>query len=353
MNVKQDKTLSDVCNYLKNVIIKQPPNDFIVNEQFRIGLSDGEIITGINAFRTFLHQLYDKIVADNPKIGIEEFAAVLYFIGIQGGLKTERQAELAVRGSDLLIKTKKHSVPHQTMKKMSAKRVSEIFVFLSSLGFSFTDIDYTKPVKLSDTGVFRVSSENDLNLIIGLKLLAKAQEHLDGDRDRLQNGFMRCDFQSLASQVPILPDMCMVNYADTQPADIKDWLLSLDQLLTNNGCRINAEIMDYARMEYWQGKRLVCMVHLGINECAIAPSTKKIKTLDNIAPTLSDSFLKALKEDGCECGRGCKKGPFRILHQGVEYLSCNNPPHKAAGFLIPLHDTANLQIVRQWIEQEL
>jgi len=353
MTIKQNQELSDVCTYLKNVVIKHTPDDFIINEQFRFGLSDAEILAGINAFRTFLYQLYDKIAAEDSKIGIDEFAAVLYFIGIQGELESQKKRELSVRGSDLLIKTKKNSVPHQTMKKMSAKRVTEIFMFLSGLDFSFADIDYTKPIKLSETGVFCLSSEKDSDVIVGLKLLAKAQEHLDGDRDRLQNGFMRCDFQSLASEVPILPDMKMVNYADTQPPDVKDWLLDLDKLLTDNGCRINAEIMDYARMEYWKGKQLMCTVHLGITECKIAPSTKKIKTLDDIASVLPDAFVAALKEDGCECGRGCKKGPFRILHNGEEYLSCINPPHKPAGFLVPLHNEDSRKIIRRWIEEEL
>ena len=198
MATKQNQALSDVCTYLKNVVIKHTPDDFIVNEQFRFGLSDAEILAGINAFRTFLYQLYDKIAAENSQIGIDEIAAILYFTGIQGEFETQEKHELAVRGSDLLIKTKKNSVPHQTMKKMSAKRVAEIFVFLSGLGLSFTGIDYTKPVKLSETGVFHLSNKNDADMIAGLKLLAKAQEHFDGDRDRLQNGFMRCDFQSLA-----------------------------------------------------------------------------------------------------------------------------------------------------------
>ena len=353
MATKQNQALSDVCTYLKNVVIKHTPDDFIVNEQFRFGLSDAEILAGINAFRTFLYQLYDKIAAENSQIGIDEIAAILYFTGIQGEFETQEKHELAVRGSDLLIKTKKNSVPHQTMKKMSAKRVAEIFMFLSGLGLSFADIDYTKPIKLSETGVFRLSNKNDSDMIVGLKLLAKAQEHLDGDRDRLQNGFMRCDFQSLASEVPILPDMKMENYADTQPPDVKKWLLDLDKLLTDSGCRINAEIMGYARVEYWKGKQLVCTVHLGIDECKIAPGTKKIKTLDDIAPVLPDTFLEALKEDGCECGRRCKKGPFKIVHNGAEYLSCNNPPHKPAGFLVPVHDADNRKIIYKWLEKEV
>jgi len=345
------KTLTDTCNYLKNVIIKPTPDDFIACEMFRFGLSNEEIIAGINAFRTFLYQLYDKIAANDTSIGIDEFAAVLYFMGAQG--KLENRRELIVRGSDLLIKTKKNSVPHQTMKKMSGKRAAEIFTFLSEIGFRFTDIDYSKPIKLSDTGIFHVSYENDSNVIVGLKLLAKAQEHLTGDRDRLQNGFMRCDFYSLASETPIDPNMKMENFVDTQPPDVKEWLIGIDKLLASNGCYTVSEIWDYARVFYWKNKRMVCAVHLGIHECTIAPSTKNIKSLDDIASTLPEDFVKALKEDGCTCGRECKKGPFTISHNGVDYLSCNNPPHKAAGFLIPLGNAESRRIIREWIESEV
>ena len=348
------ENLTDVCTYFKNVIIKHTPDDFTVVEQFRYGLTDEEIIAGINAFRTFLYELYDRISAENPKIDIGEFAAMLYFMGVQGRLETEPRRELIVCGNDLLAKTKRKSQPHQVMKKMSAKRVAEIFEFLSEMGFYFEEIDCSMPIKLSETGMFYVTNENDSNLIVGIKLIAKAQENMPTEWDRLQNGFMRCDFYPLASEVPKNHDMNMVNFANTQPNDIKEWLLDLDKLLTDNDCYSEAEIWDYATITYTsrKTKKMVCRVDLKISGSTITPNTRNVKCLDEITPKLSAAFLSALKDDSCACGRGCKKGPYRISYKDEEYLSCNNPPHKPSGFNIPLSNADDRKVLRKWIVLE-
>ena len=346
--------LVDVCNYLKGVIISHTPDNFTVVDSFRHGLTDVEINAGINVFRTFLYAMYDKIAADNFPI-INELSALLYFLGVQGRLETEPKFKLTVISNDLLIKTKKNSVPHQTMKKMSGKRVAELFKFLSEMGFCFENIDYSKSVKLSETGNFYVTNENDSVLLIGLKLLAKAQEHMATDRDRLQNGFMRCDFYPLASETPINHDMNMVNFIDTQPPEIKDWLMSLDKMLIDNDCYTDAEIWNYATITYTsrKSKKMICHIDMEISECKITPNTINVKCLDEIASLLPDEFIKALKEDGCTCGRNCKKGPYRISHNGKEYLSCNNPPHKTSGFNISLNNAESRRIIQEWIELEL
>ena len=349
------ENLKDICTYLKALIIKNTPKDFTAVNQFRYGLTDDEIRAGITAFRQFLYNLYDKIAKEETKIKIEEFAAILYMLGIQGELQTEPKRELIVHSTDLLIKTKRKSQPNQIIKKMPAKRIAEVFEFLTGIGFYFEDLNYENPVKLAETGTFYMSNENDSNIIIGLKLLAKAQEHMPTEWDRLQNGFMRCDFNPLASETPIDHDMQMINFADTQPPEIKEWLLNLNKLLLSNNCYTDAAIWDYASITYASHKpnKMVCKIDMLLNGCKITPNTTKIKSLDDIAPKLSNEFLAALKEDGCACGRGCKKGPYRISCNGEEFLSCNNPPHKPGGFNIPLANAEDRKIIKKWIETEL
>ena len=342
---------ADVCKYLQNVIIKHTPDDFVVVEQFRYGLTDAEIYAGIIAFRTFLYDLYDKIAATKSDIIANEFAAILYFMGIHGEL--ESKSKLAIRGSDLLIKNKKDSKPHQVMKKMKGKRVAEIFAFLADMGFCFEDIEYSKAVNLSEVGIFYVSNKNESNLIVGLKLLAKAQEHTATDYDRLQNGFMRCNFYPLASETSIDYHSRMVDFADTQPPEIKDWLMDLDKLLMENGCHIDASIWEYASVSYMLGKQMVCRIDMMLSGCKIIPNTRRAKSLDGIATVLSDKFIKALEEDGCECGRNCKQGAYKIAFNGKEYASCHNPPNKPGGFIIPLDDAEDRKIIRKWIELEI
>jgi hypothetical protein len=102
---------------------------------------------------------------------------------------------------------------------------------------------------------------------------------------------------------------------------------------------------------------MICRIDLLLSECKITANTLKTKCLDEIAPELSDDFLKALKEDGCTggciSGKNCKKGPYTISHNGKKYLSCNNPPHKIAGFNIPIKNAENRSIMRKWIESEI
>ena len=369
-------TKPEQCKYLKNVIIKDSPDDFIIAERFRYGLTDDEVRAGIKAFRAFLCGLYDKIEIEKPEIEIHEFAAFLYMMGAQSHLEIEPRRELAILGSDMMVKTKPRSQPHLVMKKMPAKRVAEILQFLSEMGFCFMlgncsaislqpvgkktaepfscdALNYTKPIKLAETGNFRVTNESDGDIIIGLKLIAMAQVNTDTDWDRIQNGFMRCHFLPLASDTPMYYDMKMINFAETQPPEIRDWLLHLDKLLVDNRCVPDAEILSHAIVTYNLAKKMVCRIELKISECIITVNTIKAKSLDDIASVLSADFVTALAEDGCECGRGCKKGPYRIEHNGTIYLSCNNPPHKLGGFNISLGSPENRRIMHKWVEMEL
>jgi len=349
-----NNNLNDICTYFKNVIISHTLDDFVVADSFRYGLTNAEINAGINAFRSFLYTMYDKIAADNFPV-ISEISALLYFMGVQGKLETDYVHKLIIRGSDLLIKTKKNSVPHQTMKKMSSKRVAELFKFLSEMGFDFENIDYSKPIKLSETDIFIVSNKSDKDFISGLKMLAKAQEHMLTDRDRLQNNFMRCDFYSLENETSKHYNVKLLDCVNTQPPDIKEWLVELEKLLTENGCAASGEILDYASFTYTspKTKQMICRIDMMFSGCKITPNTLKLKSLDGLSSMIPDEFVTALKEDGCTCGRNCKKGPYKIFYNGENYLSCNNPPHKIAGFNIPINTAQSRSIMRKWIELEL
>ena len=45
--------LSDMCKYLKGFIVPSIPDSFTVAEPFRHGLTDSELMAGIDAFRNF------------------------------------------------------------------------------------------------------------------------------------------------------------------------------------------------------------------------------------------------------------------------------------------------------------
>ena len=66
------KGLSYVCDYLKALVIPHTPDDFIVAEPFRHGLTDDELRKGIDAFREFMYDLYDKLAENESRLDIEE-----------------------------------------------------------------------------------------------------------------------------------------------------------------------------------------------------------------------------------------------------------------------------------------
>jgi hypothetical protein len=338
---------------MKNVSITHIPDDFKVAESFRFGLTDGEIIQGIEAFRVFLYALYDKIAVDDFPV-IPEISALLYYMGAQGRLETEPVPTLIVNGSDLLIKNKKNSQAHQAVKKMTSKRAAELFTFLSDMGFYFEGIDYTKQVKLAEIGVFHITNENDSHIIVGLKLLAAAQAHILTDWERLQFHFMRCEFHPLESEASQWYDVKLLDCVNTQPPAIKEWLIDLHTFLTAHGCTAEGGFYEYANFTYTapKSKKMICRIDMPLSGCTLVPNTVKVKCLDGIAPTLSEDFIKALKEGGCTCERKCKRGPYKIIYKGETYISCHNPPHKVGGFNIPLKNTKDRGILRKWVELE-
>ncbi|MCL2313607.1 MAG: hypothetical protein FWC41_14220, partial [Firmicutes bacterium] len=171
--------LEDVCNYMKGIILPAPPDDFVIAEPFRHGLSNDELIAGINAFRTFLNELFDNLATDknrfdpkkaakyDPENGEEslwknfpvtkDIASLLFFIGLHGKLETEPNVELTVYGPDLLIVPKPKSEKFYGLKKLSGKRLSDLFELLSEMSFYFEDLNYSDKVDLSTTGAFYIS----------------------------------------------------------------------------------------------------------------------------------------------------------------------------------------------------
>jgi hypothetical protein len=304
-------------DYLKKVMVSHTPPDFVAADSFRFGLTNEEIVNGINAFRSFLYKLYDTTADD-------ALMALLYFMGVQGRLEAAPERKLIINGSDLLTKTKKHSIPHQAIKKLSGKRAAQYFALLAEMGFCFENIDCSKAVKLAEAGVFHVSNKNDGDIIVGLKLLAKAHRHVLSDWERLQYHFMRCDFYPLASETSQWYGVRFFDCVDTQPPEIKKWLVDLHTLLTESGCAVDGDIFEYANFTYTLSKpnRVVCRIDMHESGCKVTPNTQKTKCLDEIAPVLSPDFAKALAADvGCaQCDQNCKKGPYRVVYNDHEYL---------------------------------
>ena len=297
--------LATLCNHLKAAVISYTPEDFNIAQKFWLGLSDEELRAGIVAFRTFLHALYDALANSKDRFDvktskldgtlparfpiIEDLGAVLFPLGFHGRLETEPKSELIVHGADLLEVSKMQKYKH--MNKMTNRRKMELFDFLSEMGFYFEEADFSNSVDFSKIGVFYVQYENDDSMLTGLKLMALAQANVKAKYDRYTPILMRGDFYPLQNAEPKPPTVNLIDYANTQASEIKEWLINLDQLLTQS-CKVAGRsqyslcggVFEYISRKT---KNRVCTINLLARGGSIVPSANHLKNPGNILSEFS------------------------------------------------------------------
>jgi len=370
--------LALICNHLKAAVIPHTPVDFNIAQKFKLGLSDEELIAGIAAFRTFLYELYDalanskdrfdvntsKLDATLPKRFpiIEDLGAILFPLGFHGRLETEPKTELVVYGTDLLEVSKMQKYKH--MNKMTNRRKIELFDFLSEMGFYFEDADFSNKVDFSNTDVFYVQYENDDLMLVGLKLMAMAQANIKAKYYRYSTVFMRGDFYPLANTEPKPPIVNFIEYVNTQVAEIKEWLIDLDMLLSQS-CKVAGEV----RYSLCDGiftytsrktKKIICKIDLRAANSSIIPSANHFENLRNILTELPEEMFNVMRSRnrGCRyCSElnslhfvQCMHGgePYKFSHKGEDFELC-----RFTGLEFTLHDAKVRKALRKWIELEL
>ncbi|MDR0325806.1 MAG: hypothetical protein LBI19_06920 [Oscillospiraceae bacterium] len=364
---------------MKGIILPAAPDDFVIAEPFRHGLPNDELIAGINAFRTFLCELFDRLAAEkdrfdprkaalyDPENGEEslwkcfpvtkDLAALLFFIGLHGKLETEPNVELAVYGADLLEVPKPKSEKFYGLRKLSGKRLSELFEFLSEMSFYFEDFDYLDRVDLSKTGPFYISYENDNDLMIGLKLMAEAQANIMAEHYRLDSAFMRCDFHPLADTEPIKHQIRLIDCVDTQPPELQRWLIELDGLLLSNGCLATGEKSGDIIFAYTskKSKKWVCKFYFGVTGYRIRPNVDFIRRANSAAWELPETMLRVLRDKCCtSCygGQPCTHGgAFMFTQNGEDFAGCRSPHHE--GYKFTLENAEDREAIMKWIGLEL
>ena len=376
------KDLSDVCNYLKGLIIPHTPGGFKVAEPFRHGLADEELEKGILAFRTFLYNLYDKIAADKSLLDIEkgqiyapeagedsihkcfpiinDIAVVLWTLGIYGKLETEPRKELAVNGNDLL--TPLSSTKPPAINKLSNKRKAEVFNYLADIGFYFEDLNLSESMDLSKTGTFYVAYENDSYVILGLKLLALAKHNIKSGYQKFMTTFMRGDFYPLANAMPQAHTTTAALFATPQPPQIRDWICDAEKLLVDNGCKLSTFFLSntngdgsfsYASRK---SKKTVCRIAMGMMGSLVEIRGNHFANEKNILLELPQNMLNVVKGGGCgACAKGdpnfvkCRHGgPFKFAYKGENFERC-----AFGGYVFPLDNAAERELLKKWLQYEL
>jgi len=375
------KDLSDICNYLENLVIPHTPDNFIIAEPFKHGLPNDELKKGISAFRSFLYEFYDKVasdktISDSQKSKLydiesgsdsirdcfpifNDIAVVLFTLGIYGNLETEPRMKLIINGSDLLtpfIRGKPSA-----LKKISNKRKSELFNYLSDMGFYFEDLNLGNEADLTKAGTFCVTYENDNFLILGLKLISEALGNIKAGFLKLASVFMRCDFYPLANLMPKDHTASAGEYANPQSPKIKDFIVSLEKYLTNNGCKISCFSLSNTNGDgsfsyiSRKSKKTVCSIAMGIRGCELSICGNHFSNETNILSELPENMLDLVKAGRGACGKmkeadfKCKHGGhFIFKHNGETFEIC-----KWGGFNFVLDDESDFELYRRWIDLEL
>ena len=374
------KDLADVCNYMKGITIPHTPDDFVVAELFRHGLTDEELRAGITAFRTFLYKLYDKLAENKNKFDVKtgakyapgagedsvrkcfpiitDIAVILFSLGLHGRLDTEPRKELVVSGSDLLIpfpKSAGQTEKYFSISKLTAKRKLEIFDFLSGLGFYFEDVNFSEEVDFAKTGTFCVRYDDDDFLVVGLKLLAEATVNIKAKYYQLADAFMLGDFYPLANlqPKPQVPNLQVL--VGGQSPEVKKWILDIDKFLADNGCKVVGDSNSFT-YTLRKNKKQICKIYLSITGGVIRPNVYHLANKQHI-DGLTDNMLEHMR-GGRGCGICAEKdpnfvhcrhgGPYCITHDDEYFERC-----RYQGFNFPLDNAAERETLRMWVEAEL
>ena len=143
---------------------------------------------------------------------------------------------------------------------------------------------------------------------------------------------------------------------NSQPAEIKDWVIKMDKLLTDSSCKSAVDNKGNFTYTSKQSGKIVCRITLGEGDCQIRPNTINAKSSNNMA-NIPDSMLEIMRS-ARGCG-GCAKknqnfvqckhgGPYQFSHKGEDFESC-----RYVGFNFAVDNADNRIVLEQWIESEL
>ena len=399
--------LARVSNYFKTLVIPQMPDGFVVAEPFRHGLSDDELKKGMEAFRDFLYAMFDKIIEDSEKIDTKkargydprgtvgdrgtasvkehfpvfnDLTIILLTLGYHGKLVTEHEKKLVIFGGDMQNVIDPITEKYKSFIQMSAERKLEMFNLLSEIGLRFEGADFSREVDFSEHTAFEVSRVENDYFPVGLKLIAQSMIN-NKDYYKLENLFgsvlRRGDFYSLANVKPKKVIQKISEYANAQPPEIKEWVINIDKLLTQNGCKAvqgmgGGSPFTYTKRSGSITYGMVCIIEMGIAGAFVIPGVNHLENSDSICNVLPDNLAALIKsgEDNAKfnpehCHRRSGNmgfARFAFTHKGIEYEGCRHAGLRCqfsgvkcrfSGYKFDLYDTVVRDLMTKWIEMEL
>ncbi|MCL2421196.1 MAG: hypothetical protein FWD03_05000, partial [Defluviitaleaceae bacterium] len=217
-------------------------------------------------------------------------------------------------------------------------------------------------IDFSKIGTFYVTYENDDDVILGLKLMAEAKNNIKSGYQKFMTTFMRGDFYPLANAVPKAHTANVSDFANAQPSEIRDWVVDIEKLLIDNGCKISCFFLSNTNgdgsFSYTskKGKKTVCRIAMGVQGSLIEIRGNHFANEKNILPELPERMLDIVKSGRCggcaernssfvNCRHG---GPFKFTYNGEQLERC-----AFGGYVFPLDNAADRSLIKKWLEMEL
>lgn len=370
------KPLREIAEYLKSIIPAEIPEAYPVNPVFSDIADNETIYRGVLAYRDFLYQLFDYIIADaelydNPKkvsekttdtVNLEleypflrNISVVLVHMGIYGELNKNGDA-LILSGSQL----------HAVLKGARVTKSYEYLRHLSDCGVYFSGIDLNqKKPDLSNAGQLEITYPDCPVMLAGLKILAEAQLKDAKNGLNPRNGsytasidtiFLRCDYRALGEN-KIQPVFVFEDAVRALPAKMQDYLLKLHKKYMDMGCKYSCKYLCMHMHFSYSYKKCGVIASINLSPadgCVLKINAKNISDYTEMVKDFPAPLMDAVT-NGHDCGKmqspeNCKPNcrGYEFTIDGKLYLKC-----KHLNFYIPLVDLSYGRAIEDWIDKEI
>jgi len=383
------KPLSDFAKHMRG-LVQDIPADYAISSICKNMYGEENIRNGVLAFRDFLCQFFDYVVAsadlhDKPKPNanrvwgginftmdypfLRDMSAVLMNIGIYGELN-ESGDTLVIGGNELF----------DVLKKAKVSKAAVYLRYLTDCGIECPGIDLdTEKPNLTNIPILEISYPDNPAMLVGLKIMANAQLEQNKKRfkagtwacvNTIDNVFLRCDYNALeenaVEQISLIKSIIK-----PFPAETQKMVFSLHQRLLDSGfiCEIttgrNSAIGFYLLYAYkTKPKRVVqasWIIGITPNNCGIKIDAKNVSEYSDIIEKFPADLLELIKNgEGCIYNPAPKKCQvqntgYKFIVNGIEHIKCSVKTCSNNDFWIPLVDLTNEKIlsIEDWINKEL
>lgn len=321
------KTLIDVADYLKEIMVPETNEDYSIKPEYTNYFDDDHFYEGIRSFRVFLARLYEVLKTKGLGYDTSKKIAHAY----------ENRTTLSVyypflhHVKSLLIKIGYHGVPIEKnsfdvsgnmifSEKLSVTKTLECLHFLSACGIVFDGLELKdKKQNLLALKNLKVSYPDDSRMLIGLKVMAIAE--IDHGTLINQDVFLRCDYRVLKKEaVTVLP--ILQDTIKPLAIDVQEFILQLHQRYIEKGMACVVEVKGFhIYVKYSYKRKDIWGVNASLNNgyhinVKATKTNEYADTIQAFSPSLQEEITKGY---GCgrkrglgHCNGGCRGIPIPL-----------------------------------------